>query len=302
MSTRRRGPGAPDLALVGAAACFGGTFIVVQDAIELVEPVPFLAVRFTIGAALLWAVAWRRPSTPGERRDGGLIGLSLLAGFLLQTIGLQYTDSATSAFLTYLLVPLVPLLAFVAFRRRPHPVSLVAVALAVGGLVLLTGVVGAGGGFGKGEVLTVGCAVAFAAQVLLLGETASRHDPLRLAAIQVSVVAIACAGPGLALGGYDLPAEALLAAAACALVATAAGFGLQVYGQRSVPPTRASLLLLLETVFAGGLAAATGDSRTGLQYVGAGVILGAIVVSELVPGWLDRTVRPRQAGLDNDRS
>lgn len=302
MPPRTRRPGAPDLALVGAAACFGGTFIVVQDAIELVEPIPFLTVRFTIGAALLWAVAWHRPSTPHELRDGGLVGLTLLAGFVLQTIGLQYTDSATSAFLTYLLVPFVPLLAFVAFRRRPHPAALLAVALAVGGLVLLTGVVGAGGGFGRGEVLTVGCAVAFAAQVLLLGETASRHDPLRLAAIQVSVVAIACAGPGAVLGGYDFPGAALVAAAACALVATAAGFGLQVYGQRSVPPNRASLLLLLETVFAGGLAAAMGESRTGLQYLGAGVILVAIVLSELVPGWLDRSVRLRQAGLDNGRS
>lgn len=297
-----RGPGRPDLALVVAAACFGGTFIVVQDAIEDVEPIPFLTVRFTMGAIVLWVLAARRPRTPREGRDGVVIGLSLLGGFVFQTVGLQYTDSATSAFLTYLLVPFVPLLAFLVYRRRPHPIALVAVGLAVAGLVLLTGVVGAGAGFGRGEVLTVGCAVAFAVQVLLLGEWASRHDPLRLAAIQVSVVAVACAVPGAFLGGYGFPRSAVLAAAACAVVATAGGFGLQVYGQRHVPATRASLLLLLETVFAGLLAAATGESRTGLQYVGAVVILVAIVLSEVLPARLDRGVGPREAVLDNDRS
>ena len=109
---------------------------------------------------------------------------------MLQTIGLQYTGSATSAFITYLLVVFVPVLALVLLRRRPHPVTLAGIAVAVVGLVLLTdpGGGGATGGFGRGEVLTLGCAVAFAAHVVILGETAHRHDPIRLATVQVAVV------------------------------------------------------------------------------------------------------------------
>src|SRR5262245_5595293 len=103
-------PRAGDLALVVAAVCFGSTFLVVQNAIEDVEPVPFLAVRFLIGAAVLWPLGRRRPATPGELRDGALAGVALVTGYLLQTIGLQYTGSATSAFITYLLVVFVPLL------------------------------------------------------------------------------------------------------------------------------------------------------------------------------------------------
>jgi drug/metabolite transporter (DMT)-like permease len=299
---RDRRPGTGDLALAGAALCFGGTFIVVQDAIEQVEPIPFLAVRFAIGAAVLWAFALRRPSTPGLVRDGGVVGISLLAGYVLQTIGLQYTDSATSAFITYLLVVFVPLLGLVVLRRRPHRVVLLATVVAMGGLALLTGVGGDGAGLGKGEVLTVGCAVAFGAQVVLLGETARRHDPLRLAAVQVSVVALACAGPGLVFGGYRFTWAALLAAAATAVIATAGGFGLQVAGQRTVPPNRAALLLLLEPVFAAVLAAIDDDPLGGLQLLGAAVILAAIALSELGPQLLDRRVAVGQAVPDNDRS
>jgi len=293
-----------DLALVVAAICFGSTFLVVQDAVARVEPIPFLAVRFLLGAAVLWPLARRRPSTPGVWRDGAAAGVALVIGYVLQTIGLQYTGSATSAFITYLLVVFVPVLALVLLRRRPHPVTLVGIAVAVVGLVLLTDPGGGGqtAGFGRGEVLTLGCAVAFAAHVVVLGETAHRHDPIRLATIQVAVVGGACAIPGIWLGGYAFPAPAVGAAAATAVVATALAFVLQVGGQRTVPPARAALLLLLEPVFAALLATLRGDALRPVQLGGAGLILVAVLVSEAVPEWLDRRVSTRDAGADNDRS
>lgn len=293
-----------DLALVAAAVCFGATFLVVQDAIERVEPVPFLAVRFAIGAAVLWPLARRRPATRDELRHGALAGVALLVGYVFQTIGLQYTGSATSAFITYLLVVFVPVLGFVVLRRRPHPITLGAIALAVVGLVLLTDPGGgaSGAGFGRGEVLTLGCALAFAAHVVILGETAHRHDPVRLAAVQVTVVAVGCALPGLWLGGYRMPAPALAAAATTGLFATALAFVLQVGAQRIVPPARAALVLLLEPVFAGLLAAVTGDPLSATALVGAALILVAVAASEILPGWLDQRVNAREAAPDNDRS
>jgi drug/metabolite transporter (DMT)-like permease len=299
---------AGDLALVVAAVCFGSTFLVVQGAIERVEPIPFLAARFLVAAAVLWPLARSRPSSAGELRDGILAGGALVVGYVLQTVGLQYTGSATSAFITYLLVVFVPLLALLILRRRPHPVTLAGVVVAVIGLVLLTDPGGAGqtGGFGRGEVLTLGCAVAFAAHVVILGETAHRHDPIRLAAVQVTVVGALCAVPGLWLGGYRFPMPAVAAAIATALVATALAFGLQVFGQRSVPPARAALLLLLEPVFAGIVASIRGESLRAVQLGGAALILVAVLLAETLPDVLqhrlDRRVNSREAGLDNDRS
>ncbi len=141
-----------------------------QGAVERVEPIPFLAVRFLIAAAVLWLIARRRPSNAHEVRDGIVAGAALLLGYVLQTTGLQYTSSATSAFITYLLVVFVPVLGFVLLGRRPHPVTLAGIAVAVVGLVLLTdpGGGGASAGFGKGELLTLGCAIAFAGHVVIL--------------------------------------------------------------------------------------------------------------------------------------
>ena len=143
--------------------------------------------------------------------------------------------------------------------------------------------------------------MAFAIHLLILGTTARRHDPVRLAAIQVGLVGVACAGPGLAMGGYRFPAVALAAAVGTALVATAGAFVLQISGQRTVAPARAALLLLLEPVFAAVLAEARGDGLRLVQLAGGATILAAIVLAEVVPPRLDQAVRSREA-LDNDRS
>ncbi|HMS90440.1 MAG TPA: EamA family transporter [Acidimicrobiales bacterium] len=132
-----RGAGAAALALAGVL--FGSTFLVVQDAVERASVTAFLAARFLLAAAVLWPIARRRPSSVDEVRHGVLAGLSLLAGYLLQTEGLRHTTSATSAFITYLLVVLVPLLHSVRTRRPPTGAVVVGVVLSVAGLLLLSG-------------------------------------------------------------------------------------------------------------------------------------------------------------------
>jgi drug/metabolite transporter (DMT)-like permease len=280
-----------DAALVVAAFFFGTTFLVVQDAVQDADPVPFIAVRFLIAGAVLGLLGRRRRATPRELRHGAVAGVALLAGYVLQTVGLQYTSPSTSAFITYLLVVFVPLLTFAALRRRPHPLTLVGLVLAVAGLVLLTG--GADMSFGRGELLTLGCAVAFAAHIVILGETAGRHDAIRLTCVQVTTVGLACLAASLITGGLDLPARAFGAAAFTGVFATALAFFAMVWAQRIVSPSRAALILLLEPVFAALLAWVTGDPLTAAAWAGGVMILAAVVVAEVLPPYL--AARPGRA-------
>jgi drug/metabolite transporter (DMT)-like permease len=284
-----------DVALVVAAFFFGTTFVVVQDAVAEADPVPFLAVRFLIGGVVLAVLARGRLSTQHEVRHGLLAGAALLVGYVLQTVGLQYTSPSTSAFITYLLVVFVPLIGFVVLRRRPHPLTLVGLVPAVAGLVLLTG--GAGTSFGRGEVLTLGCAVAFAAHIVVLGETAGRHDPIRLTCVQISAVGLACLLASLVAGDLRMSWSAVGAAAFTGVFATALAFYAMVWAQRIVSPSRAALILLLEPVFAALLAWATGDPLTAAAVAGGTLILVAVAVAEVVPPWMAarRGVRPRGA-------
>jgi len=288
-----------DVALVVAAFFFGTTFIVVKDAVGEVDPLPFLAVRFLIGAGVLAVVARGRPASAHEWRHGVVGGLALWAGYVMQTVGLQYTDPATSAFLTYLLVVVVPILGFVFLRKRLHASTGVGIVLAVAGLALLTGGSATDGGLGKGELLTLGCAVAFAAHILVLGQTAARHDAIRFTAIQlatVGVVSLLVSAGGDVLAGETPDAVVfggapLAAAAFTGVFATAIAFLAMVWAQRSVSPSRAALVLLLEPVFAAGLSWLRGDSLTLASAAGGGLILVAVVVAEVLPTLLTHRSR-----------
>ena len=289
----RRGP---DLALAGAATLFGSTFLVVQDAVDDVEPVPFLVARFAIAALVLLPFALHRPGSPRLVRHGAAAGVALSAGFVLQTVGLQYTTTSVSAFLTYLLVVIVPVLSSVLLRRPPLRSTLAGVVVAVAGLVALTSGAGgaAGSSPGRGEVLTVLCALAFAVHIVVLSDVAARHDVLRLNLVQFVVVAGTLVLPALVAGGFAFPASAWAAAAYTGVAVGAVAFGLQVWGQRRVSASRAALVLMLEPVVAALLGSLDGERLGAVGALGAGLILTGILVAEVGGPVLDPPVRPGQ--------
>ena len=278
----RRGEGVwrAHAAVAAAGVLFGTTFVVVQDAVEAAEPVPFLAVRFLVGAAALAPFARRAPVQPGRVRAGVLCGVALLAGYLFQTIGLQYTTPSVSAFVTYLLVVIVPVIAAVVLRRPPSRPVAAGVVFATVGLFLLTGEA-TGLGLHRGELLTLGCAVAFAVHIVLLSELSPRFETTALTAVQLAFVGGACLLPGAFLGGYRFPAAVWLAALYTGVTVSAVAFALQVWGQRRVGPTRTSLLLMLEPVAAAALGYLLGDGLRPVAAIGALLILAGVVVAEL---------------------
>jgi drug/metabolite transporter (DMT)-like permease len=269
-------------ALVAAAFFFGTTFLVVKDAVRDVGPVPFLTVRFGAGALVAGVMARGRPMTPGWARAGTWCGISLLLGFLLQTTGLQYTSSTRSAFITYLLVVMVPVMSAVVLRRPPTLPTVAGISIALAGLFLLNGATLA---LGKGELLTLGCAVCFAAHIVMLANVAPRHDAHRINTVQLTVVAIGCLVPGFFTGGYGFTPRAWFAATYTGVAASALSFGSMAWAQRYVGPSRTALLLMLEPVFAAVAGYFVGERLGVVGMFGAALILLGILTSELGQGW-----------------
>lgn len=263
-----------------AALLFGSTFVVMRDSVDSASPTAFLAVRFGFGGVALLAFArWR-----GVRRPPGLAvpalatGSALLVGYVLQTVGLQYTKTSTSAFITYLLVVLVPVFGAIAHRSLPRRQVAVAVAITTVGLWLLTGGVDR---IGKGEWLTLGCAAAYAIHILLVGRWANDFDVAWFTGAQLLVVSFACVIPGAFQGGYGFAPHAWIGALATGLGASAMALGLQVHGQRVLKPTRTALLLMVEPVSAALIGYLIGERLGVGGGVGAGLILVGVVLAEV---------------------
>lgn len=264
------------VALVAASALFGATFVVVKSAIEMISPIGFIAWRFALGAALLLAVAWPKGRTIW--RDGSIAGVALFAGYAFQTWGLSLTSASNSALITGLFVVLTPFFAAAFHRFRPSPWSVGAAGTAFVGLVLVTGVDGLQ--FSPGDLLTLGCAVAFAIHVVILSVLVPRHPVIPFTAVQLAFVTVASAVLLGFLDGYSVPsAEVWPALLITGFGVSIGAYALQSWAQTVVGPATTAVVLAAEPAF--GVATAwlvLGERLDLAGWVGAALILAAIVV------------------------
>lgn len=275
---------APTLSLLAVTAVWGSTFVVVKDAVERMPVTDFLTWRFALAALAMLLLRPRSVASLGSqgRRAGMLLGLALGAGYLLQTLGLQTTGAAVSGFITGMFVVLTPLGAAVLLRQTPSRSAWVAVTLATVGLGLLSL---QGLAVGRGELLTLGCAVAFALHIVGLGRWASSYNVFGLAVAQLLTVATMCAVVAVP-GGLAVPPDAAVwgALLLTALAATAVAFVVQTWAQSHLPPTRAAVIMTMEPVFAGLFAVSAGGEHLRLRtLLGALIVLAAMVLTEVGP-------------------
>jgi drug/metabolite transporter (DMT)-like permease len=287
-----RPPATPlaDLALVLVAFLWGFSFVVVKSALDDVSTLLFLALRFSLATLVLFAFfrlrgfAWR-----GEKRmwqGGAFCGFLLFAGYALQTAGLRTTSASKSAFLTGLYIILVPLLSSLVYRYVPGPAEWLGVLAAAAGTALLSLAPSQGWRLSGGDLLTIGCAFAFAAHILAVENWSRRMRHELLSLWQLAGVAVFSLStfawletPRVVWSGKLWSALLLTA-----VLATAVSFALYTWAQKHTTATRAALIFALEPVFA-GLAGwmLAGESWTARSLGGAALILGGIVLAGLKP-------------------
>jgi drug/metabolite transporter (DMT)-like permease len=275
-----------ELALVGIAAIWGLTFVMVQDAIAELQPLAFLAYRFIPAAAIVAAVFWRplRRLPPEGWRAGLLMGAFLTAGYVAQTLGLEHTSASNAGFITGLFVVLTPLFGAMLFGIRPPRAAWLAAGVSALGLVMLSGASGDFRLAGDGVVFL--CACAFALHILATARAVERFDVGALVAIQLGACGVFCLIAAAIGGDLDAPRGATVwnALIVTSLLASALGFLIQSYAQRHAPPARTALILAAEPAFAGLFGYLLQDERlSALAWAGAFLILAAIVLVDVVP-------------------
>ncbi len=269
-------------ALVAVTAAWGATFIVVQGAISRMPVMDFLAVRFCVAALAMIALrpnCLRGMTQLGFKR-AALLGLALGLGYITQTFGLQHASVAVSGFITGMFVVLTPVISWLLLKRNIGANVWWAVALATGGLAVLSL---NGWSIGVGELLTLLCALFFAFHVVGLGEWSSKHNVYGLALLQISFVAGLCLAAALP-GGLTLPPDSgvWLAVIVTALVATAFAFVVQTWAQSLVSATRAAVIMTMEPVFAGIFAVLlAGNQISARTIIGGAMVLVAMLLTEV---------------------
>ncbi len=285
------------LLLLGVVVVWGTTFSLVKSALAETTPLMFNLLRMVLAFAVLAAVNW--PSLRGVTRTdlklGAAAGLFLGLGYQLQTSGLNHTTASKAAFITGLVVVIVPLLSVIPGvalpgALKPTPDTYAGAGLAFAGLVLLTTPPGVGvalfAGIGLGELLCLGCAVAFAAHLLMLARAAPIVSARRLGTLQIGFAAVVMLVT-LPLGGrayFHGTGMVWMALGVTAVLATAVAFTIQSWAQQHLPASHTALIFTLEPVFAWLTSLLFFGEQLGRRaMLGAGLILAGILLAELRP-------------------
>lgn len=273
-----------EVLLVFITMLWGGTFLLVHNVMTVSGPMFFVGLRFAAAALFVGLVSIR--ALPGltltELKAGALIGATIMLGYGLQTMGLQTISSSQSAFITALYVPFVPLLQWLVLGRRPGLMPSLGICLAFLGLMLLAGPEGGTLRFSEGEIVTLVSAVAIAAEIILISRYAGQVDVRRVTVVQLATAS-------LLSFLMIVPTQERIPDFSWLLLLSALGLGamsavIQVamnWAQKSVSPTRATLIYAGEPVWAGIVGRIAGERLPGVALIGGLMIVIAVVVSEL---------------------
>ncbi|WP_369777492.1 DMT family transporter [Streptomyces sp. R33] len=275
-----------DLPVLAVAVVWGGSYLAAKGITTGHTVIAVLVLRFAVVLPVLAVAGWQRlrALTAGQLRGAGLLGLVLGGIFLLETYGVVHTSATNAGLIISLTMIFTPLAEAAVRRKAPSGAFLAGAAASVAGVVLLT----QGAGFtvpGLGDLLILGAALARTLHVLLMAriKAVQDADSLSLTTVQfggaVLVFAVLAAvpgtgdGPWAAAAGFGAAEWAGLAflSVFCTLFA----FFVQMWAVRRSSPSRVSLLLGTEPLWAAAAGIAIGGEHLGpAGLAGAALVLG----------------------------
>ncbi len=297
-----------DVSLLLVTFIWGSTFVLVQNAVALLEPFTFNGVRF--GLAGLFLIAWlfvfkRNISSMMNKKlliSGVIMGAWLFTAYALQTFGLLHTTSSKAGFITGLSVVLVPLFGFLFLKEAPKRFAVLGVGVATIGLYLLT--LGDSLALNFGDVLVFFCAISFAAHIVVTGKYTPFYSTLLLTIVQIFTVSVLSSISAVLFEDWQRAfdsevmgnANVFLALIICSIFATALAFLAQTNFQKFTTPTRVALIFAMEPVFAAITGFFWANERLGSKaLLGCLLIFIGMILAELPQKAFDGLVKNKRS-------
>ena len=278
------------LLCIGSGAAFGVMAIFGKLAYgEGATVCTLLAVRFSLAALLFWTLilaGGHGHEVRALRRRDLVAGLALGAcGYALQSgcyfFALERIDASLLSLLLYTFPAIVAAAAVAIGRERLDRRRVVALALALSGLVLVVAGAGPGRLDALGAALGLGAACVYSTYILVSDGVTHRVGARLLAALVCTGAAFSLTVGSAALGVLR-PGELTTAGwgwlACIALVSKVGAISLFFAGLRRVGPTTASILATVEPVVTVVLAfLAFGETMGPMQLAGGALVLSAVL-------------------------
>jgi drug/metabolite transporter (DMT)-like permease len=233
---------------------WGSTFVVIRDSRNYIDPLFLVFSRLLIAAlAMMSWCYWRDRVAFFNRtamRYGALLGFLLFSTYASQTVGLRWTTSGHSGFITGSAVILVPLILRVVFRTPLSRIDYVSSAVVFVGLYLL--VYDPGSKINVGDAITLITALSYAVHLIFSARGVKTAPVNGIVAWQFAFSTL-FAGVALLLAGGQVATDierSLLPILYLGLLGTLFCYFVSVWAQQFVSPVTVVIIFSLEAVFA----------------------------------------------------
>ena len=287
------------LILVSAAMIWGLSFVAQKNGMQYVEGFTFTTIRMFLAAfTLLPIVLVNRKKNNNSIKTADkkstkktftaiiLVGLCLFTGINLQQFAFNYIEAGKVGFITALYMLLVPIIGLFLKKRPPFTVW---IGVALGTVALYLICMGGKSEFsvGRGELLTLLCAAAFALHIIVIDRFAAEVDSIELSCGQFFVTAVLSL-PLMLI--FEKPSwtgisQALIPIVYAGVFSSAVAFTFQIIGQKRTEPAIASMLLCLESVFSVifSFILPPHERMAVPEYIGCGIMFAAILIAQITP-------------------
>jgi drug/metabolite transporter (DMT)-like permease len=298
-----------DFALLLITAIWGSTFVMVDQAVDVLGVFTFLALRFTIAFVVLLIVfsyqLYKNKFTWNTLWRGIVIGVFLFIGYSFQTFGMAVgTEPGKAAFITGLYVVLVPIFASILLRKAPHVLSWVAIVIVIVGLGLLSiESLQIQASDLLGDFLVMIGTFGYAFHIISTDKFIQKEHYSTLTVIQIGTVMLlswvfsgifwnnsipSLAGKFAFIRSY-FTNEVLLAITFTGTVATALILSLQTFAQKRTSPTHVAVIFSMEPVFGAIFAIIiVGEVFLPRQWGGCVLIIGSMIFQQLIDIYFPR--------------
>lgn len=287
------------LILMLTAFIWGSAFVAQSEAMELIHPLTLQAVRSLIGSLFLVPVIMvldagkkkngtYKKMTKTDKKNlitGGIVcGIVLCIASNLQQFGMfENVNPGKAGFITAMYILLVPVLGLLMGRRIPLRMW-ICIAAGVVGLYFLCIESGSSFTVNFGDILVILCAAVFAVHIIVVDHFVKTCDGVKLSCMQfligglISLVLMFIfANPSL-----DTILKAAFPIFYAGIGSCGIAYTLQIIGQKYTPPTLASLIMSLESVFAVLTEVVILKSMpSSREIAGCIIMFAAIIVSQL---------------------
>ena len=231
-------------ALVLAALLFGSTFIIVKNLLDNLSPTTVVFLRYLI-ASILFFFSGGIPSKE-YMKPGILMGLFLWIGYITQTQGLLTTSTINSGIVTGFYIVLTPIFSKFINKTTIERKNYIGSTLGFLGIFLIA-INSVDQLFGN--LFTLICASGYALHIVMVERYIQGKNISQLMFIQSLVGGLLCI-PFLKFNEILVSLDFLYPILFLGLLVNFCAFYLQLFGQKFVNASTASLLFGLEGVFA----------------------------------------------------